>query len=113
MPKGRGRPPCSQARSSPIVFGPQAPPTLPATTPMTSVFCKDCRHFREAPYEANITGCWQPDNLTVTQKLAYLDEQRQPGDHRKINLRGDCAQFEARPVELGLLPRLWQRLLRA
>ena len=88
-------------------------PTLPATTPMTPVLCKDCRHFRQAPYQANITGCWHPDNLAITQKVDYLDEQRQPGDHRKINLRGDCEQFEARPVRLSLLPRLLQRLLRA
>lgn len=80
---------------------------------MTSVSCKDCRHFREAPYEANITGCWHQANLQITQKEAFLDEQRQPGDHRKINLRGDCEQFEARPVRLSLLPRLWRRLLRA
>lgn len=80
---------------------------------MTSVLCKDCRHFREAPYEANITGCWHPENLQVKQKDAYLDQQQQPGNQRKINLRGDCGQFEARPVQLSLLPRLWQRLLRA
>ncbi len=88
-------------------------PTLPATTPMTSVLCKDCSHFREAPYEANITGCWHPDNLQITQKEAFLDQQQQPGNHRKINLRGDCEQFEASPVPLSLLPRLWQRLRRA
>ena len=76
---------------------------------MTKVECKDCRHFRRAPYEARIEGCWHPDNMKAKQKEAYLKEQEIPGDHRVINLRGDCAQFEPRPAQLPL----WKRLLRA
>ena len=75
---------------------------------MIQVYCKDCRWFRQAPYEANKTGCWHPDNMKVTQKEAFLDQQQQPGDHRKINLRHDCAEYEARPAR----PSLWRRLLR-
>lgn len=75
---------------------------------MNRVNCKDCHHLRTAPYEAPLTGCWHPDNMKVTQKEAFLDQQQQPGDNRKINLRGDCAQYEAKPTR----PSLWQRLLR-
>ena len=74
---------------------------------MIQVDCKNCRHFREAPYQAPHTGCWHPDNLVVRQKDAYLDEQQAPGDHRKINLRGDCKQFEARPKKPTLLQRFF------
>lgn len=75
---------------------------------MPPVRCEDCVHFRRAPYEAPRTGCYHPDNMKVKQKEAFLDQQQQPGDHEKINLRGDCAQFEARPVALPF----WKRLLR-
>jgi len=70
------------------------------------VHCRDCRHFREAPYEAPITGCWHPDSKSVTQKEAFLDQQQQPGDHMRINFRGDCSLFEARPVR----PSIWKRM---
>ncbi len=45
--------------------------------------------------------------MKVTQKEAFLDQQQQPGDHERINLRGDCAQYEARSAK----PSLWQRFL--
>lgn len=73
---------------------------------MSKVECKRCRWFRQAPYEANRTGCWHPDNLVTTQKAAYLDEQQIPGDNRKLNLRGNCAQFESKPVKPSLLRRI-------
>ena len=73
---------------------------------MSKVACKDCQFYREAPYEAAHTGCWHPDNLEVTQKDAYLDQQQIPGDNRKINLRGDCEQFAEKPRR----PSFWQRL---
>ena len=73
---------------------------------MNKVECKDCRFFRTAPYEANKTGCWHPDHLQVVQKDAYLDQQQTPGDHRKINLRRDCAQYESRPPKPSLLSRI-------
>jgi hypothetical protein len=67
---------------------------------MKRVACKDCLHFREAPYDAPRTGCWHPAHMLVTQKEAFLDQQQAPGNHRKINLRGNCASYEgrARPV---------------
>jgi len=77
------------------------PPTL-----MTKTSCKTCIHFRTAPYQAPLTGCWHGDNMTVTQKPAYLDQQQSPGDHRVINLRGDCQQHEAKPKRPSLLDRL-------
>ncbi len=73
---------------------------------MTQVECKNCRHFRQAPYEAPRTGCWHPDNMLVTQKDAYLDEQQAPGNHIKINLRHNCAEFEARAPRPSLLQRI-------
>jgi hypothetical protein len=73
---------------------------------MKKVACKDCRHFREAPYQAPLTGCWHPDHMLVTQKEAFLDEQQAPGNHRKINLRGDCSTYEERERP----PKLWQRI---
>lgn len=72
-----------------------------------TVNCQNCRHFKTAPYQAPHTGCYHADNMSVTQKERYLDQQQAPGDHRKINLRGDCEQFEAKPQQLSLLKRLF------
>ncbi len=74
---------------------------------MKKVECKNCRHFRQAPYQAPRTGCWHPDFMVVRQKDRFLDEQQIPGDHRKINLRGDCPKYEPRASR----PGLWKRLL--
>jgi hypothetical protein len=71
------------------------------------VNCRDCTHFKAAPFEAPRTGCYFPDFMVVKQKDAFLKEQEQPGDHRKLNLRGDCAKFEPRAKKLSV----WQRLL--
>jgi len=71
------------------------------------VECRDCRHFLSAPYDAPRTGCWHPDNLQQRQKDAFLKEQEIPGDHRKINLRGDCAQHELREPRRSF----WKRML--
>ncbi len=76
---------------------------------MIKVYCKDCCWFKKAPYEVNLTGCWHSDNMKITQKEAFLDQQNQPGNHRKINLRGDCQQYEAAPARLSLLQRLLRR----
>ncbi len=73
---------------------------------MIKVSCKDCLHYREAPYGAPRTGCWHPDNMLVRQKDAYLDEQQQPGDNRQINLRGDCQQFESKKKGPSFLERI-------
>ena len=73
---------------------------------MTRVDCKECRHFQHAPYEARIDGCFHPDHMKVSQKDAYLNEQETPGDHRDINRRGNCAQFEPREQKRSLLDRI-------
>ena len=74
---------------------------------MTKVDCKDCVHFRKAPYEARLDGCYFPKNMPSKQGARYLDEQQEAGNHEKINLRGDCPDFEAqeRPISI------WRRLL--
>lgn len=73
---------------------------------MIKVDCKNCLHFKAAPYEAKETGCWHPDNMKVTQKEAFLQQQETPGNHAKINLRGDCGQYDAKPAKLTFLQRL-------
>ena len=73
------------------------------------VDCTDCIHFRSTPYEARIDGCFLAKNMPGRQKDAFLDEQQVPGNHEKINLRGDCPDFEARPREVSF----WQRLFSA
>lgn len=74
---------------------------------MAKVDCKDCAHFRSAPYEARIAGCFLPKNMPGKQKLAFLDEQQTPGDAAQINKNGDCADFRARPHRLPFWKRLW------
>jgi len=71
------------------------------------VDCHDCRYFRSRPYEARIEGCYLEKNMPSKQKMACLDEQQLPGKHEKINLRGDCPDFQARPKRASL----WKRLL--
>lgn len=71
------------------------------------VDCLDCRWFKHAPYEASRTGCWFPEFMQQKQKDGFLKEQELPGDHRKINLRGDCAKFDQREKRRTF----WQRLL--
>ena len=71
------------------------------------VECKDCRYFKEAPYEASRTGCWYPEFMEQTQKDAFLKQQELPGDHEKINLRGDCAKWEQRPAKRSF----WKRMM--
>jgi len=69
--------------------------------------CRDCVHFRSAPYEARVAGCYFPDNMPSKQTAFYLDEQQLPGDHEKINLRGDCPDFEAREQRASWWDRLF------
>lgn len=71
------------------------------------VECRNCRFFRSAPYEARVEGCFLPDNMPAKQKAAYLDEQQIPGDHEKINLRGDCPDFQRRAARQAW----WRRVL--
>ena len=44
--------------------------------------------------------------MKVTQKEAFLQQQETPGNHAKINLRGDCGQYDAKPAKLTFLQRL-------
>ena len=71
------------------------------------VDCRNCAHFRSAPYEARIEGCYLEKNMVSKQKQTCLDEQQLPGDHRKLNLRGDCPDYAARAGRLPLWRRLW------
>jgi len=71
------------------------------------VDCHSCRHFRHAPYEARLEGCYLEKNMVSKQKQAFLDEQQQPGDHDKINRNGDCPDFHAREAKPSLWKRLW------
>lgn len=73
------------------------------------VHCQNCAHFRRAPYQARLEGCYLPDNMKVKQKESYLDEQQLPGNHKRINRDGDCADYEAKPASVSL----WRRLLGA
>lgn len=68
--------------------------------------CDRCVHFRDAPYQARIAGCYHPEHMRVKQSARYLDEQQVPGDHERINRNGDCPQFEPQPEK----PPLWRRL---
>jgi hypothetical protein len=70
------------------------------------VECRDCRYFKRAPYEAPRTGCWFPEFMQQTQKDAFLKEQEIPGDPETLNLRGDCAKFDARAPRLSILKRM-------
>lgn len=78
-----------------------------STTRTGRAVCALCVHFRRAPEEAAYTGCWHPDHLVSRQSDAFLKQQELPGDHTKINLRGDCPQYERRPKKKSL----WRRLL--
>ncbi|MCB9914764.1 MAG: hypothetical protein H6828_06385 [Planctomycetes bacterium] len=69
--------------------------------------CQTCLHFKRAPYEAPRTGCYHPDLMVSKQKDPVLDQQQLPGDHRALNLHGDCTKYEARPAQAPL----WKRLL--
>jgi hypothetical protein len=78
----------------------------PQRNQMNQVDCKDCRHFKSAPYEARIDGCFHSDHMKVVQKDNFLNEQETPGNHRAINRRGDCASFEGRAPSASLLDRI-------
>jgi len=70
------------------------------------VDCRHCKHFRAAPYEARLEGCYLPGNMSSKQSAAYLDEQQLPGRHDKLNRNGDCPDFVAREQKPSLLKRL-------
>ena len=73
------------------------------------VECKDCIHFQRHPGGTpwkRKTGCYHPELLEQKQADPFLAEQQIPGNHEKINLRGDCPKFEARPRKPSLLGRI-------
>jgi hypothetical protein len=84
--------------------------------PAQRVACSDCIHLREYPYGSGTvwkrrTGCFHPELMESKQKDDYLAEQQVPGDPLKLNLRGDCEKFEARPPRGSFLQRLLAALL--
>jgi hypothetical protein len=84
--------------------------------PARRVECRDCVHFREYPYGSGTvwkrkTGCYHPELMEQKQKDGYLAEQEVPGDAARLNLRGDCEKFAARPPRGSLLQRLLASLL--
>ncbi len=73
------------------------------------VDCKDCKWFRSVPGDTvwkRRTGCYHPEHMD--QKLSERVHQAQeiPGDHEKLNVRGDCAKFESAPRRGSLLSRM-------
>jgi hypothetical protein len=70
------------------------------------VECRTCVHFREAPWDAPYTGCWHPNHMRQRQTDRFLKQQELPGDHTKINLRGDCPVHEPRPKKPSFLRRM-------
>ena len=75
-------------------------------SPSEKASCKNCVHFRSAPYEARIDGCFLPANMDSKQSASYLDEQQIPGDHMILNRAGKCTDFEAKPTKLSFLQGL-------
>jgi len=75
--------------------------------PTAQVDCRNCTHFRSAPYEARVEGCYLEKNMPSKQKMLCLDEQQQPGDHNKINFHGDCPDYSPRKVKAPWWRRLW------
>lgn len=73
------------------------------------VDCNDCLFFKRFPGDTvwkRRTGCYHPENME--QKLSERVHQAQevPGDHEKLNVRGDCPVFAARPRRGSLISRL-------
>jgi len=68
--------------------------------------CASCAHFKSAPYEARLEGCYLPENMDSKQSAFYLDEQQLPGNHRILNLGGKCGDYAAKAPKPSLLKRL-------
>ena len=73
----------------------------------TTVDCRNCVHFKRAPYETKFEGCYLEKNMVSKQKQACLDEQQLPGDHRQINRLGNCPDHAARPARPSFWKSLW------
>lgn len=89
--------------------GPPFPNVSHRVSTVSKVYCKNCRHFRSAPYEAKVEGCYHPDLMQAKQKDAFLDEQQMPGNTWKLNHDHDCEKYEAREQT----PSIWKRLFSA
>ena len=76
---------------------------------MTKVYCENCIHFRSAPFEARLEGCYEPKLIGKKQKARFNDEQQLPGNHLKLNHKHDCEKYAARERK----PSLWERLISA
>ena len=73
------------------------------------VECNDCSHFRRLPGGTvwkRRTGCYHPDLMEQKQSDPVHQAQEIPGNHEKLNVRGDCAKFSARPRRGSLLSRM-------
>ena len=71
--------------------------------------CNDCLHFRRLSGDTvwkRRTGCYHPDLMEQTQSDPALLAQQVPGNHIKINLRGDCAKFDGGPRRGSLISRV-------
>lgn len=80
--------------------------------PARTVACADCVHFHAYPFGDGTvwkrkTGCYHPDLMVQKQSDVFLREQQVPGDHEQLNLRGDCAKFEALPPRPTALQRFF------
>ncbi len=73
---------------------------------MTRVDCENCTHFRTAPYEARLEGCYHPKLAGKNQKKPFNDEQMTPGNHRTLNHNHDCEKHEAKEPRLSLIQRI-------
>jgi hypothetical protein len=79
------------------------------------VECENCVHFRRRPGDTpwkRTTGCYHPELMEQRLSDSFLRAQDIPGNHEKLNLRGDCAKFEPRPARPPLARRI-VALLRA
>jgi hypothetical protein len=79
------------------------------------VECKDCIYFRKHPGDTvwkRRTGCYHPELMEQKQADPVLAAQEVPGDHEKLNLRGDCPKFTAKPRSGSMLSR-WIAVLRS
>ncbi len=71
--------------------------------------CKDCLHFRRVvggTVWKRRTGCYHPDLMEQAQSDPALRAQEVPGNHVKLNLRGDCAKFDGGSRRGSLISRL-------
>ncbi len=77
------------------------------------VRCEDCLYLRVRPGGTpwkRKSGCFHPELVEQSQSDRFLQEQIIPGDHEKLNRRGDCPKFTPGPRRLSLVQRVVQAL---